>query len=70
MLLKTYELQGYTFSQIVRMLNGKYPESTIKVVLKRLKNFGLMEFGDNKNKGKPLNLTRLGEKFCEILGGE
>jgi len=69
LLLNCYRYQGYTFSQVVNKLNG-YPQSTVKLVLRRLKGFNLIDFGDNKEKGKPLNFTKLGEKLSEILRGE
>ena len=69
LLLNCHNYQGYTFSQVVAKLNT-YPQSTIKLVLRRLKNFNLMNFGDSKAKGKPLSFTKLGEKFFEILRGE
>lgn len=72
LLLECYRLQGYTFSSLVRKLtnDSKYPESTVKLVLKRLKNFNLVDFGDVKNKGKPLIFTELGEIFTKVLRGE
>jgi hypothetical protein len=59
--------QGTTFSCVVKRLANRYPESTIKLVLKRLKSFQLLEFGDAENKGKSLAFTLLGEVFSEIL---
>lgn len=69
LLLNCHRYQGYTFSQVVNKLNG-YPQSTVKLVLRRLKSFNLIDFGDTRNKGKPLNFTKLGERFFEILRGE
>ncbi len=69
LLLNCYRYQGYTFSQVVSKLNG-YPQSTVKLVLRRLKDFNLIDFGDTRSKGKPLNFTKLGENFFEILRGE
>lgn len=66
--LNCYRYQGYTFSQVVSKLNG-YPQSTVKLVLRRLKDFNLIDFGDNKSKGVPFSFTKLGEKFYKILGG-
>ena len=68
LLLNCYRYQGYTFSQVVSKLNS-YPQSTVKLVLRRLKDFVLLDFGDTKSKGKPLAFTKLGEKFSEILRG-
>ena len=70
LLLNCNKLQGYTFSKVVRKLNNVYPESTVKLVLRRLKNFNLIELGDTETKGKPLNFTELGEKFSEVLENE
>lgn len=70
LLLECFRLQGYTFSSIVRKLNGVYPESTVKLILRRLKNFSLIDFGSLKDKGKPLTFTPLGEVFSEILRGD
>ena len=69
LLLDAHRLQGLTFSSAVSKLSGKYPESTVKLVLKRLKHFNLVEFGSVVEKGKPLVFTPLGEKVCEVLGG-
>lgn len=69
LLLNCDKYQGYTFSQVVSKLSG-YPQSTVKLVLRRLKDFSLIDFGDNKSKGKPLSFTKLGEMFSEILRGE
>jgi hypothetical protein len=69
--LSLYELQGITFSAAVRRIVDKnYPESTVKCVLQRLKEFNLIEFGDQNCKGKPLVFTDLGNTFFEILRGE
>jgi len=66
--LSLYELQGITFSAAVRKITDKnYPESTAKCVLKRFKQFNLIDFGDQNNKGKPLVFTDLGKTFIEIL---
>lgn len=67
LILSCCELQGYTFSRIVKKLNGLYPDSTLKFVLRRLKNFSLIDFGDVETKGKPLALTDLGKKISEVL---
>jgi hypothetical protein len=69
--LNLYDLQGFTFSTTVkRIVEENYPESTIKYILKRLKKFNLIDFGDMKCKGKPLVFTDLGNIFFEILRGE
>jgi hypothetical protein len=71
LLLECFKLQGYTFSALVKKLAGRgYPESTAKVVLRRLKFFGLIDIGDIKNKGRPLNFTVLGRNFLKILKRE
>jgi len=70
LLLDAHILQGLTFSAAVAKLSEKYPESTAKLVLKRLKYFNLVEFGNVKEKGKPLSFTSLGEIICEILRGD
>ena len=67
--LNCYKYQGYTFSRIANKLN-EYPQSTIKLILRRLKEFNLINCGDNRTKGRPLSFTKLGEKFFKILGGE
>ncbi len=69
LLLDCCKFRGCTFSKVVSKIDG-YPESTVKLVLKRLKQFSLIDFGDLKTKGKPLNFTRLGETFTEILRGD
>jgi len=66
-LLESYKLRGNTFSFIVRSLSSKYPESTLKVVLKRLKKFNLVNFGGLKNKGTPLRITKLGLIILKII---
>jgi len=69
--LNLYELQGITFSAAVRKITDKdYPESTAKCVLKRFKQFNLIDFGDQNCKGKPLIFTNLGKIFIEIFRGE
>jgi len=69
--LRLYELQGSTFSAAVRKITDKnYPESTAKCVLKRFKQFNLIDFGNQNCKGKPLVFTDLGNTFFEILRGE
>ena len=66
-----YEFQGITFSAVVRRLaNENYPESTVKCVLQRFKEFNLIDFGNQNCKGKPLVFTNLGNTFFEILRGE
>ncbi len=65
LILENY--QGITFSAVVKKLANRYPESTIKLVLRRLRDFNLVEFGSVKNKGRPLAFTSLGEIFSEIL---
>ena len=70
LLLNCYRYQGYTFSQVVSKLNGEYPESTVKLVLRRLKDFVLLDFGDSETKGKTLKFTRLGERVLEVLRSE
>jgi hypothetical protein len=67
-LLKSYELRGQTFSFVVRTLSLKYSESTIKTVLKRLKRFNLLDFGDFESRGKPFSFTELGMIFFKIIG--
>ena len=69
LLLNCYRYQGYTFSQVVSKLNS-YPQSTVKLVLRRLKGFVLLDFGDIETKGKPLKFTKLGERVFEVLRGE
>jgi predicted transcriptional regulator len=66
-LLNSYELRGQTFSFVVRALSLKYSESTIKTVLKRLKKFNLLDFGDFENRGKPFSFTELGMTFFNII---
>jgi hypothetical protein len=69
--LSLYDLQGITFSSAVRRITDKnYPESTAKCVLKRFKQFNLIDFGNQNCKGKPLVFTDLGNTFFEILRGE
>jgi protein-disulfide isomerase len=69
--LNLYELQGITFSSAVRkIVEENYPESTVKVILQRLKKFNLIDFGNHDFKGKPLVFTDLGNTFFEILRGE
>ena len=69
--LNLYELQGITFSAAVRKITDKdYPESTAKCVLKRFKQFNLIDFGNQNCKGKPLVFTDLGNTFFEILSKE
>jgi len=69
--LSLYELQGVTFSSAVRKLTDKnYPESTVKCVLKRFRQFNLIDFGNQNSKGKPLVFTDLGNSFFEILRDE
>ncbi len=69
--LNLYELQGITFSAAVRKITDKnYPESTAKCVLKRFKEFNLIDFGNYETKGKPLVFTDLGNVFFEILRDE
>lgn len=71
LLLGCYKLQGYTFSSVARRLaNNGDSESTVKLVLRRLKNYNLIDFGDLKSKGKPLSLTSLGEKIFQVLRGD
>ena len=70
LLLEAYILQGLTFSMAVSKLSAKCPESTAKLVLKRLKEFGFVEFGSVEHKCKSLSLTALGEIVCEILRGD
>ena len=69
LLLNCHRYQGFTFSQVVRDLSDKYPQSTTKLVLKRLKDFKLVDFGDFKDKGKPMKFTSLGEKLSKVLEG-
>ena len=69
--LNLYEFQGITFSAAVRRIaREEYPESTIKCVLRRFKEFNLIDFGDRNSKGKPLIFTDLGKIFIEIFRGE
>jgi len=69
--LSLHGLQGFTFSAAVRRLvDGNYPESTAKCILKRLKKFNLIDFGNHECKGKPLIFTDLGNTFFDILRGE
>ena len=69
--LNLYDLQGITFSSATRRLvNENFPESTVKNILRRLRNFNLIDFGDQNNKGKPLVFTDLGKTFIEIFRGE
>jgi len=66
--LISHELRGFTFSTAVRKIVEKnYPESTVKSVLRRLKHFKLVEFGNFVEKGKPLSFTPLGEAFFDVL---
>ena len=68
--LSLYDLQGITFSAAVRrIVREDYPESTVKCVLKRFKQFNLIDFGDQSCKGKPLIFTDLGKTFIEIFRG-
>jgi hypothetical protein len=59
---------GDTFSSIVD--SSPFPKSTSKYVMKQLKSFGLIDFGDINNKGKPLDITNLGATFVKILRGD
>jgi len=69
--LNLYKLQGSTFSTAVRkIMDENYPESTVKCVLQRFKEFNLIDFGNQNCKGKPLVFTDLGNTFFEILRGE
>jgi len=70
LLLECYRFQGDTFSSIVSRLSSIYPESTAKLVLRRLKSFNLVDFGNINEKGKSLVLTPLGKKFKKILVGD
>jgi len=66
--LSLHELQGVTFSAAVsRLSNENYPESTTKIILKRLKKFNVIDFGDMNNRGKPLKFTELGNVFFKVL---
>lgn len=69
-LLKSYKLRGQTFSSIVRNLSLEYPESTVKTVLKRLKKFNLLDFGDFESKGKSFSFTELGLFFLRVISGK
>ncbi len=62
------EYEGCTFSQTVKSVRRCAP-STTKLVMKRLKRFGLVDFGNNQCKGRPVTFTQLGRMFLEILGG-
>ena len=65
------EFQGFTFSAAVRRIVDRgFPESTVKCVLQRLKQFNLIDFGNQNCKGKSLFFTNLGKTFFEILRGE
>jgi len=69
--LVLHEFQGFTFSAAVRRIVDKgFPESTVKCILQRLKQFNLIDFGNQNCKGKPLVFTNLGKMFFEILKGE
>ena len=66
--LSLHELQGFTFSTAVRRIVDRgFPESTVKCILQRLKQFNLIDFGNQNCKGKPLVFTDLGNIFFEIL---
>lgn len=69
--LNLYQLQGLTFSAAVkRIVEEDHPESTTKYILKRLKKFNLIDFGDMNCRGKPLFFTDLGRTFFEALRSE
>ena len=67
LLLATHDLQGLTFSAAVTKLASRYPESTAKAVLKRLKVFGFVRFGNAEHKGSPLVFTALGKTVFDVL---
>ena len=61
---KVKELEGNSFSYIARNLN--IPISSAKLVLKRLRSYGLISF----EKQVPVRLTPLGKSILKILGGD
>jgi predicted transcriptional regulator len=48
-------------------LKEKIPEATLRFNARKLKELGLIKFGDKFNKGKVAELTPLGLFFYEIL---
>jgi len=56
--------------EVRRLVDENYPESTTKCIIQRLKQFNLIDFGNQNCKGKSLFFTNLGKTFFEILRGE
>jgi predicted transcriptional regulator len=59
-------------TEILKKLNleEKIPEATLRFNAKKLKELGLIRFGDRFNKGEIAELTPLGLVLYEILNGE
>ncbi|MFH0830055.1 MAG: hypothetical protein V1887_02760 [Candidatus Aenigmatarchaeota archaeon] len=61
--LRTAALQGNSVTSVSRLLSG-YPQSTAKLILRRLRGKGLIIYAE----GLPLRCTPLGRKVAGILG--
>jgi predicted transcriptional regulator len=59
-------------TEILKKLNleEKIPEATLRFNAKKLKELGLIKFGDRFNKGAIAELTPLGLCLYEILNGK
>ena len=64
-LVSILNYNGKTFSFIVRDLSETIPESTLKSVIRRFRDAGLLEYGN----GQSLKLSELGESICSCLNG-
>ncbi|MBU3896320.1 MAG: hypothetical protein KJ697_00065 [Nanoarchaeota archaeon] len=57
--------KNQTFSQIVRLFSRKYPESTVKYILRKLTGKNLIQYEN----GFPLSYTQFGNEIYQILEG-
>ena len=65
--LRVEDFEGKTFSYTVRRLSGDYSESSVKYILRRLREMELIDCGNSEERGKPLRFTDFGRKIKEVL---
>ena len=72
LLMKEIGKNRTNITKILKKLNleEKIPEATLRFNAKKLKELGVIKFGNRLNKGEIAELTPLGLFFYEILNGK
>ena len=69
--LSEFSLEKYTMTSLVKSIAKKtcVSKPTVRRVLQNLRNLGLIECGDQENKGKKVRITKAGKEILSYKRG-